>query len=73
MMASYPAACMRLDGVDGGVVELDPLPDTDRPAPQHERPLGRSLRALRLVLLFVGRVEVGVAASNSAAQVSTIL
>src|SRR5207247_1238953 len=47
----------RLDAVDGGVVELDALPDADRAGSQYED--AGTIAARRLVLLLVAGVEVG--------------
>ena len=46
----------RLDAVDGGVVELDALPDADRAGSQYED--AGTIAARRLVLLLVAGVEV---------------
>ena len=51
-----PGSLDGLDGVDGSVVELDPLANADRPGTQDEN--AGALRLFRLVLHFVGRVEV---------------
>ena len=64
----------RPDAVDGGVVELDALTDADGAGAQHhDDRLAAAGEGPGFAELIKSGIEIGVSASNSAPQVSTIL